>query len=108
MKKIAFLLLIFLSSFSGYSQFFQGFQDPLDQTTGLPANWNKYHLLFNSANQPISSPTPSKFWVVSTVGACEGTQAASVGQEFIGQGNTEQDFLVTPPIFIPENGQLQF
>ncbi|RZK12681.1 MAG: T9SS type B sorting domain-containing protein [Flavobacterium sp.] len=100
MKKITFLLLMVFYSLVGYSQFPQNFDDVTPYPSGLPTGWiradngvgtNQSWRLVNSSNAVVN-----------------GTQSMYVGIEDFGQGNTSMDYLITPLVTIPENGQLRF
>ena len=82
MKKITFLLLTFLCSYSGYSQFTEGFEGAsfpptgwlvTDNGVGTTVSW------IRSNTQPVNS----------------GVWAAYMNRENVGPGNTSQDWLIT-------------
>ncbi len=114
MKKITLLIFTLLLSLAGYAQF------PIPGTEG-----------FESTTGP--TPLPSTNWTLGTgnwavfdngVGLAQrwninngvqspplvyaGTNAAYMNRENIGIGNTSEDYLATPLITIPTNGQLRF
>jgi len=112
MKKTTLLLLFILFSISGYSQFTEGFES----TTGPDA--------LPSTNWTLGSGSTGNQWAVFDNGvgtaqrwginafastlAYQGSNCASVSREFIGQNNTSEDYLSTPLVTIPTNGQLHF
>ncbi|WP_412476438.1 fibronectin type III domain-containing protein [Flavobacterium sp. TBRC 19031] len=114
MKKITILLMTFLMSFCGYSQMaLEGFES----TTGpdaLPStNWTlgtgNWAVFDNGVgtvqrwginSTVVTPPTPPIVY--------QGTNAAYVNRENIGQNNTSEDYLATPLVTIPTNGQLRF
>ena len=104
MKKIIFFLA-FLFSYSGYSQLLEGFEGTtLPNTTtdqwDLSASTGIWGVFDNGVGTGIS-------WNVSTI-VNSGTRAAFMNREFVGQGNTSQDYLATPSVNITTNGELRF
>ena len=114
MKKITLLIVTLFLSLAGYAQF------PIPGTEG-----------FESTTGP--APLPSTSWTLGTgnwavfdngVGLAQrwninngvatpplvyaGTNAAYINRENIGIGNTSEDYLATPLITVPANGQLRF
>ena len=51
-------------------------------------------------NGTVTPPTPPLVYA--------GTNAAYMNRENVGQGNTSEDYLATPLVTIPPNGQLRF
>ncbi|WP_333600614.1 choice-of-anchor L domain-containing protein [Flavobacterium sp.] len=112
MKKIIFYVLFLFFSISGYSQLTEGFES----TTGPDA--------LPSTNWTLGSGSTGNQWAVFDNGvgtaqrwginafastlAYQGSNCASVSREFIGQNNTSEDYLSTPLVTIPTNGQLHF
>ncbi|WP_395043461.1 fibronectin type III domain-containing protein, partial [Flavobacterium sp.] len=111
MKKITLLILTFFLSFVSYSQLaLEGFEsttgpDPLpssnwtlgtgnwavfDNGIGLGQRWG--------INNGVATP-PLVY---------AGTNAAYINRENIGIGNTSEDYLATPLVTVPPNGQLRF
>ncbi|OYU83795.1 MAG: hypothetical protein CFE24_09520 [Flavobacterium sp. BFFFF2] len=108
-KNLLFLLLVFIS-FSGYSQLSEGFENTtgpnalpstvwsltsgnwaiFDNGVGTVQRWNFINFV---SNPPVVN---------------SGTNAAYLNRETIGQGNTSEDYLVTPIITIPASGELRF
>jgi gliding motility-associated-like protein len=112
MKKITLLIFAIMLSLTGYGQFSEGFESAnvpnlatnqwdlgspglgsngiwgvFDNGVGLGQSWNV------NANAGF-------FY--------EGLKAGYMNRENIGQGNTAQDYLATPAVTIPANGQLRF
>lgn len=99
MKKITLVFLTIFLSFSGFSQTLQeGFETTPWTTPNTPAlGWVTFQNNFGTRQ-----------WATSTV-ARLGTGAAEMNsRQNIGAGNTSKDFLVTPLVTIPANGQLRF
>ncbi|MDI9256709.1 choice-of-anchor L domain-containing protein [Flavobacterium sedimenticola] len=111
MKKITLLLLASFFSISGFAQMatecFESTTgpNPLPSTTWTlgTGNW----AVFDNGvglgqrwgiNSTVASP-PIVY---------EGTNAAYVNRENIGQGNTSEDYLATPLVTIPANGEMHF
>ena len=95
MKKITFLLLTFLCSYSGYSQYTEGFEGASFPPTG-------WLVTDNGVGTTVS-------WVRSDVQPVNsGVWAAYMNRENIGPGNTSQDWLISNQLVVPANGQLKF
>jgi len=99
MKKITLLLLLFCS-FLGYSQLetFEG---------GIPANWK--------VMTGINGLGAAEMWKLNTTAPASpytgygGTgNAAYVNNINVGQGNTEEDWLIMNQRTVPANGRLRF
>ncbi|HLA54730.1 MAG TPA: choice-of-anchor J domain-containing protein, partial [Flavobacterium sp.] len=116
MKKITVLIIMFLFSFSGYSQFSEGFEsaNPPNYTTdtwdlgstGLGSNgiWGVFD---NGVG--LSQSWKINSTVASPVLVYEGAQAAYKDRENNGPaGSMARDYLATPLVTIPANGQLRF
>ena len=110
MKKITLLILTLFISLVGYSQLTEGFES----TTGpdaLPStNWT-----LTSGNWAVfdNGVGLTQRWGINNGVATPplvyaGTNAAYVNRENIGIGNTSEDFLATPLVTVPANGQLRF
>lgn len=114
MKKITLLIMVSLFSIAGYSQLAQ---ECFESTTGpddLPStNWTlgtgNWAVFDNGVglgqrwginSTVVAPPTPPIVY--------QGSNAAYVNREFIGQGNTSEDYLATPLVTIPTNGELHF
>ena len=104
MKKITLLLLTFLCSFVGYSQFPENFEAPGSTVpTGFPTGWI-------TADNGVGT---GQSWTIANNAAViitnnGGTQSAYINREEIGSGNTSEDWLISPSTAIPTNGQLRF
>ncbi|RTY95843.1 gliding motility-associated C-terminal domain-containing protein [Flavobacterium sp. GT3R68] len=98
MKKITLLILMLLLSFAGFSQVIsEGFEGATFPPT-TPGNWAVFQNGFGS-----------NVWTINTTAPHTGTKAAQINnRQNIGQGNTSKDFLATPLVTIPANGQLRF
>lgn len=99
MKKIT-LLLLFLVSISGYSQFPEGFEG---SKTDLPSGWSKYQ----------NGTGTNETWTISSIVTtppiiCEGLNSAFIDGEKIAPNTTSEDYLVTPQFTVPGNGELRF
>ena len=110
MKKITLsILVLVLFSINAYSQLTEGFES----TTGpdaLPStNWT-----LGSGNWAVfDNGIGTQRWginsTVSTpVTVYQGTNAAYITRDNIGQGNTSENYLATPAVQIPTNGELHF
>ena len=105
MKKITLLLLMSLFCISGYSQLaLEGFES----TTGpdiASTNWT-----LTTGNWAVfdNGVGVGQRWGINTTNVCAGSQTAYMNREFIGQGNTSEDYLATPSVLIPTNGELHF
>jgi hypothetical protein len=115
MKKIT-LMLFLIFSVLGFGQFptpgTEGFENttgpdvatnPSAWTLGTGATGNQWAVFDNGVGT-------TKRWTFSTTTGYPhgGTQAAFCDREAIGQGNTSEDYLATPLITVPANGQLRF
>jgi gliding motility-associated-like protein len=100
MKKITLLLLTLLFSISGFSQTLQeGFEGATFPPTTPAPGWVVFQNTFGTRLWGASLP----------VDAHTGTKAAQMNcRQAIGDNNTSKDFLVTPLVTIPANGQLRF
>lgn len=121
MKKITLLILTLLFSLAGYSQFptpgTEGFEGttgpdlaapttPSPWTLGTGATGNQWAVFDNGVglgqrwgiNNSVATP-PIVY---------AGTNAAYINRENIGLGNTSEDYLATPLITVPTNGQVRF
>ena len=113
MKKIILLLSLFLS-FSGFAQFPNPGTESFENTTGpdaLPStNWT-----LGTGNWAVfdNGVGLGQSWGINNGTATpplvnSGINAAYINRENIGIGNTSEDYLVTPLITVPNNGQLRF
>jgi gliding motility-associated-like protein len=118
MKKIILLTLTLLFSLVGYSQFPTPGTEGFEGTTGAdlptpttPSAWtlgtgvtgNQWAVFDNGVGL-------TKRWAITTTAAnvYAGTNSAFMDRENIGIGNTCEDYLATPKIVLPSNGQLRF
>lgn len=113
MKKITLLLLFLLASISGYSQLaLEGFENTTGITGPLPATWalGTGNWAVFERNTPSTVGT-AQSWGINAFAAAlpyQGANCASVSREQISIGNKSEDFLATPAVTIPVNGELHF
>ncbi|MFC6097323.1 fibronectin type III domain-containing protein, partial [Flavobacterium qiangtangense] len=107
MKKITLLLLMCFSSFLGYSQLSEGFDNSTVNPSG--GTWaltsGSWAIFDNGVGTQVSwAPTTSPALVH------QGTRAVQMNGtvDNLGIGNTSEDWLVTPAVVVPNNGQLKF
>lgn len=108
MKKLLLSLTFLLYTLTGSSQFFEGFENAPIITGPLPATWSLESgdwTVFEK-NFPSTVGTTERWGInaFATGLQFEGTNCASISREGIGQGNTSEDYLVTPAINIPATG----
>jgi hypothetical protein len=111
MKKITILILTALMSICGYSQLaLEGFESTAGPSALPSTNWT-----LGTGNWAVFDNgvgTAQRWGINSTVATppivYQGANAAFVSREFIGQNNTSEDYLATPLVTIPTNGQLRF
>jgi gliding motility-associated-like protein len=111
MKKITLLLITLCFSLSGYSQLaLEGFESTTGPATLPSTTWT-----LGTGNWAVfdnGTGLGQRWGINSTVTTpaivYQGTNAAYVNRENIGQGNTSEDYLATPLVTIPTNGQLHF
>ncbi|MFN3757251.1 MAG: choice-of-anchor J domain-containing protein, partial [Flavobacterium sp.] len=97
MKKITLLLFTVVFSLHSYAQLaLEGFEG----ATFPPTGW----VVMDNGVGTVNSWTRTN--VATNV--YQGTWSAFMTRENIGQGNTSEDWLVTPQITVPTNGQLRF
>ncbi|WP_298139836.1 choice-of-anchor J domain-containing protein, partial [Flavobacterium sp.] len=113
MKKIIFILTLLLS-LNGFAQFPIPGTEGFESTTGpdvLPStNWS-----LGTGNWAVfdNGVGLTQRWginngVASPPLVYAGTNAAYINRENIGLGNTSEDYLATPLVTVPANGQLRF
>ena len=110
MKKITLLLLFILFSITGYSQLTEGFEsttgpDALPSTnwTLASGNWAVFDNGVGTGQRWGNAP------IVTPSNAFQGDNAAYINRENLGtEGLISQDYLSTPLVTIPANGQLRF
>ena len=119
MKKITFLLFALLFSFFGYSQFPTPGTEGFENTTGLdiplPTPSSPWTLGTGVAGNQWAvfdngvAGTPQRRWDRTVSNVYAGTQSAFINRKQNGgAGIISQDFLATPLITVPANGQLTF
>ncbi|MBY0486102.1 MAG: fibronectin type III domain-containing protein, partial [Flavobacteriaceae bacterium] len=118
MKKIILLTITLLFTIAGYSQFptvgIEGFEGttgpdlaspttPTPWTLGTGATGNQWAVFDNGVGL-------SRRWNITSVVAnvYAGTNSAYMDRENIGINNTSEDYLATPLVTVPSNGQLRF
>jgi gliding motility-associated-like protein len=117
MKKIIFLTLTILFSISGFSQFLtaggnEGFEttigpdsptNPSPWTLGTGATGNQWAVFDNGVGL-------TRRWNITTVttNIYAGVNSAYMDRENLGAGFSSEDYLATPLVTIPTNGQLRF
>ena len=109
MKKFILYLFLIFTSISGFSQ--QGFEGTTG-TTSLPLNPTTWSLTagatLNGDWAIFDNGTGTGVrWDINAA-SYQGSNAAYCNREEIGAGNTSEDFLATPAITVPANGQLKF
>lgn len=97
--KIVFSIISFCISSTAFSQINEGFEG----TSFPPSASGNWAVLNNGVGTAVD-------WTETTNSAYvhSGSKAAFIDREAIGAGNTSQDWLVTPRITLPANGQLRF
>ncbi|TBX70617.1 T9SS type A sorting domain-containing protein [Flavobacterium silvisoli] len=105
MKQLLLSLCLGLYSIAGFSQFFEGFENtygpdlyPTSVWTLSSGNWAFFSNEFGIMEQ----------WKTNNTIPYQGANAAYVSNENIGLNNTGEDYLITPLVDIPMNGQLKF
>ncbi|WP_035676781.1 choice-of-anchor J domain-containing protein, partial [Flavobacterium limnosediminis] len=96
MKKITLVIFMLLLSLLGFAQLPEGFE------SGIPATWS----VSNNGVGPASQD-----WVATnsaTYPAHGGTQHALANRGSLPAGATSENWLVTPSVAVPTNGQLRF
>ena len=121
MKKFTFLLLTLLFSVIGYSQFpsagTEGFETTAGPDLAIPVAVSPWTLSTGvTGNQwavfDNGVPAPSatqKRWTSTNLFFKSGTQSAWIDRKQNGAaGNISEDYLATPKVTVPANGQLTF
>ena len=95
MRKITLLLFAFICSFTGYSQGLplEGFEG----TTFPPTDWAVFDIGVGGTVDWSTNPN-----------SCQGTLAAYMNRQNLGQGSYTEEYLSTKLITVPANGQLRF
>lgn len=99
MKKITLCFFMLILPLLGFSQITEGFEGATFPPT-TPGNWA---VMNNGVGTGIDWAETTNAAFVHT-----GTKAAIIDRENIGAGNTSQDWLITPQVTLPANGQLRF
>lgn len=116
MKKILLLFALFLS-FSAYCQFPNPGIEGFENTTGpeaLPSTtWNLGTGVPGNQWAVFSNNVGTGRWTINNTVAtppivCEGSNVAYINRVQAGAGNTSLNFLATPKVTVPANGQLRF
>ncbi|THF47323.1 T9SS type B sorting domain-containing protein [Flavobacterium supellecticarium] len=108
MKKITLLIFMSLLSFVGFSQVFpEGFEGTAFPPTGPGGTWVISH------NGIGMGPANANLWIRTPLNSTTspphtGNYAAMVERVNIGNSNTEEDWLISPLVTAPANGQLRF
>ncbi|ESU24605.1 hypothetical protein FEDK69T_05260 [Flavobacterium enshiense DK69] len=96
MKKITIVIFMLLISLLGFAQLPEGFE------SGIPATWK---VMDNNVGTVQS-------WVGTSTSPYQpahgGTWHAYINREAVTAGQTAEDWLVTPLVAVPANGQLRF
>ena len=110
MKKITLsIFALFLFSFNAYSQFSEGFENTAGPDAFPSTNWT-----LDSGNWAVfDNGIGTQRWGINStistpVTVYQGANAAYINRDAIGQGNTSENYLATPPIQVPTNGELHF
>jgi hypothetical protein len=106
MKKIIFLVLLTFLSFKGFSQFtpsLEGFESTSGPDVGT--NWT-----LGTGNWAVfdNGVGLGQRWGINTALPYQGLNSAYINRENIGAGNMSEDYLASPLVSIPANGQLHF
>lgn len=100
MKKITFGFFMMILPYLGFAQVIdEGFEGATFPPT-TPGNWITMDNGIGTGESWIETTDPARVYA--------GLKAAIIDRENIGAGNTSQDWLVTPQITVPANGQLRF
>ena len=95
MKKLLFFFMSFFT-IVGYGQFFEGFEGAVFP----PQDWARFDNGIGTLKQWNTTSSASLVYA--------GTKAAFMDKENVTDGTTSLDWLVTPQILVPANGQLRF
>lgn len=89
MKKLYLFLFLVITSIQGFSQFYEGFEGE----TFPPSGW----LVSNNGVGTVES------WVRNPAFPNNGNWSAYIDRENIGTGNTSQDWLISPQLYLGSN-----
>lgn len=109
-KQLFYSLLLFFSFFFSYSQFYEGFENTTGPNAYPSTNWT-----LGSGNWAVfdNGVGSSERWKINNTVATppvvnSGTNCAFVSRLNLGIGVTEEDYLATPLVTVPINGELRF
>ena len=116
MKKITFLIITLLLSICSFSQLLpppgiEGFENTAGPDLAPPTTPSPWTIGTGEWAVFDNGVGLAKRWEIKNSPATDiyqGLNAAYMDREFIGQGNTSEDFLATPLVTVPANGQLRF
>ncbi len=116
MKKITFLIITLLLSICSFSQLLpppgiEGFENTAGPDLAPPTTPTPWTIGTGEWAVFDNGVGLGKRWEIRntpTTDVYEGLNAAYMDREFIGQGNTSEDFLASPLVTVPANGQLRF
>ena len=114
MKKFTLQLLFLFISVSGFSQMaLEGFENTTGPVAGpLPTTWalgtGTWSIFERNTPSTIVSTQNWGLNAFATPFPYQGTNCASVNREQIGLGGVSEDYLSTPSVHIPANGELHF
>ena len=112
MKKITLLIVILLLSFLGFSQGLplEGFENTAGPDLPAPTTPSAWNIGTGEWAVFDNGVGLTKRWDIRTVAAdvYSGINSAYMDREFLAQGQTAEDYLATPLITVPANGQLRF
>ena len=115
MKKITLLIITLLLSFTSFSQLqpppgIEGFENTAGPDLASPTTPSPWNIGTGEWQVFDNGVGLTRRWGISTVvdNVYQGLNAAYMDREFIGQGNTSEDYLATPLVTVPANGQLRF
>lgn len=113
MKKLLLSTLTFIFTLPAFSQFFEGFENTTGITGPLPATWTLGSGNWTVCERNTSATVgTSQSWGINAFAGglqYQGANCASVSREDIGEGNTSEDYLITPAVNISSiNAELHF
>ena len=116
MKKITLFIITILFSFSSFSQLLpppgiEGFENTAGPDLAPPTTPSPWTIGTGEWAVFDNGVGLGKRWEIRntpTTDVYQGLNAAYMDREFIGQGNTSEDYLATPLVTVPANGQLRF
>ncbi|WP_395053628.1 choice-of-anchor L domain-containing protein [Flavobacterium sp.] len=116
MKKITLFIITIFFSFSSFSQLLpppgiEGFENTAGPDLAPPTTPSPWTIGTGEWAVFDNGVGLGKRWEIRntpTTDVYQGLNAAYMDREFIGQGNTSEDYLATPLVTVPANGQLRF